>query len=372
MRFTNAPPQLLFLLLTLSQSTPISAGPFPKDDLHDLGFSYLMDRSCASYCGADNQYCCTTGQACQTSSENVAYCADSTGSGGGSYAVYTTTYTETDLVVATKTYSSYYAVTTGSGGVAAICNTNDGETSCGSICCASDQMCEYSGQCTARTSKWTYTATSGTYSAPLRPTSGAGTSTAVVGATTTQPFIPPATASGSTLPITSTASSNLSGGAIAGIVIGTILAVILLLLLCFCCIARGLWHSFVALFGGGRRREGGTRTERIETVERYSRHGSTIGGAAGVAGARRQQGRWFGGRNEKPTTVVETRKKKSSGLGGAGAVGAGLVGLAAMLGLKRKEERRDEKRRPGPATTVTDVSYTSYTDSYTGTSDSRF
>lgn len=67
--------------------------------------------------------------------------------------------------------------------------------------------------------------------------------------------------------------------------------------------------------------------------------------------------------------VEETRKKKSSGMGGLGAVGAGLVGMAVLLGLKRKEdERRDEKMRPGPTTTVTDISSTYYTDSYTATS----
>lgn len=375
MRLSQPQPQLLsLLLLTLSHSSPVSAGPFPKDDIHDLGFSYLMDRSCVSYCGADNQYCCTSGQACYTSSGNIAYCSAST-AGSGGYVVYTTTYTETNLLVGTSTYSSYYAATT-SGGTAAICDTTQGETSCGTICCASDQMCEYSGQCTIRTSSWTYTATSGTYSAPVRPTSGALTST--VSATTTEPFVAPATASGSTLPITSTSSSNLSGGAIAGIVIGTIVGVILLLLLCFCCIAKGLWDAIMAIFvGKSRRREGGTRTERIETVERYSRRGgsrraSTVAG--GAAAARREHTGWFAGaRADKPTRVVETRKKQSSGLGGLGAAGAGLLGLAAVLGLKRKEEeRRDEKRRPAPVATVTDISSTYYTDSYTGTSASEY
>ncbi|KAI9644895.1 hypothetical protein NHQ30_006924 [Ciborinia camelliae] len=367
MRLSQAPPQLLsFLLLTLSHSLPVSAGPFPKDDIHDLGFSYLMDRSCASYCGADNQYCCTSGQACYTSSGDIAYCSAST-TGSGGYAVYTTTYTQTDLLVGTSTYSSYYAATTSA---AAICDTSLGQTSCGTICCASDQMCEYSGQCTARTSSWIYTATSGTYSAPLRPTSGASTSTSTKSATTTEPFIPPATASGSTLPLTGESSNNLSGGAIAGIVIGALAGVILLLLLCFCCIVKGLWDSVVAIFLGKPRREGGMRTERIETVERYSRHGSAVGGAAAAAAARRERTGWFGGaRPDRPARVIETRKKKSSGMGGLGALGAGLVGLAVVLGLKRREEdRRGEKMRPGATATVTDISSTYYTDSYTGTS----
>ncbi|QSZ29862.1 hypothetical protein DSL72_004380 [Monilinia vaccinii-corymbosi] len=387
MRLSQAPPltQLLsLLLLTFSHTSPVSAGPYPKDALHDLGFSYLMDRSCASYCGADNQYCCTTGQACYTNSENIAYCSASSnggsggGSGGGGYVVFTTVYTKTGLLAATSVYTSFYPGTTpkpgtgaGTGAGAVICDTSLGQTSCGTICCADDQMCEYAGQCTARTSLWSYTYTAtGAYSAPLRPTSGPGTSKPFVSATTTQPFTPPATASGGTLPIAGASSSNLSGGAIAGIVIGTIAGVILLLLLCFCCLVRGLWDGVFALLGGrSRRQTGGTRTERIETIERYSRRGSTVGGAAA---ARREHSGWFGGaRTERPTRVVETRKKQSSGLGGMGAVGAGLVGLAVVLGLKKKEDERDEKRRPGPMTTVTDISstsYTSYTDSYTGTS----
>jgi hypothetical protein len=380
MRLSQAPPSLVSLLLAvLSHTDSAIAGPYPKDDLHDLGFSFLMDRSCASYCGADNQYCCTTGQACYTNAANVAYCSagatvgntvTSTYASGG-YEVYTTTYTETDLVLKTSTYTSSWAA--GATGVVAICDTSLGQTSCGAICCASGQRCQYSGQCEAISSAWSYTPTSGTYSAPVRPTSGTGsTSTATVSATTTEPFIPPATASGSTLPITQDSSgSSLSGGAIAGIVIGTILGVILLLLLCFCCIVKGLWDGLLAIFGlgGGRRRkEGGVRTERIETVERYSRHGSTT--AAGAAARRQEHTGWFG--TSKPTRVTEVRKtKKSSGMGGLGAVGAGLLGTAVLLGLKKREDDR-EKRRPATVVSVTDVSSTYYTDSYTGTSASMY
>ncbi|KAM3071366.1 hypothetical protein ACMFMF_007838 [Clarireedia jacksonii] len=374
MRLSQAPPSLVSLLLAVLLHTDSAiAGPYPKDELHDLGFSFLMDRACASYCGADNQYCCTTGQACYTNAANVAYCSagnsiTSTYASEG-YAVYTTTYTQTDLELRTSTYTSSWAA--GATGVTAICDTTLGQTSCGPICCASGQRCQYSGQCEAVSSAWTYTntATSGTYSAPVRPTSGTGsTSTATVSATTTEPFIPPATASGSTLPITQDSSgSSLSGGAIAGIVIGTILGVILLLLLCFCCIVKGLWDSVLAIFGlGGRRRREGVRTERIETVERYSRHGSTT--AAGAATRRQEHTGWFGG--SKPTRVTETRKK-SSGLGGLGAVGAGLLGTAVLLGLKKREDDK-EKRRPATVVSVTDVSSTYYTDSYTGTSASMY
>ncbi|CAD6447180.1 c582c63f-ca59-41c8-bcc5-ec511796b3d3 [Sclerotinia trifoliorum] len=373
MRLSQAQPQILsLLLLTIFHSSPLSASPLPKDELYDLGLSYLMERTCASPCGADSQYCCAAGDACYTSSGDIAYCSASSTAG---WAVFTTTYTKTGLQVGTSTYSSYTAATTSSGS-AAICDTTVGQTSCGPICCASDQMCEYSGQCTGRTSLWTYTTTtSGTYSAPLRPTSGASTKTNTVSATTTEPFIPPATASGSTLPLTGASSNNLSAGAIAGIVIGTILGVILLLLLCFCCVVKGLWDSVLGIFAGGRRsrrQEGGAVRTRIETVERisrHSRHGSAAGGAAAATYREQQTGFFGGARTDKPMRVVETRKKKSSGMGGLGAMGAGLVGMAALLGLKKKEDgRRDEKMRPGPTATETDIGSTYYTDSYTATS----
>lgn len=58
-----------------------------------------------------------------------------------------------------------------------------------------------------------------------------------------------------------------------------------------------------------------------------------------------------------------SRKKKSSGFGGLGAVGAGLAGLALVLGLKRKNDKEKPAR--------SDISSSYYTDSYTGTSASQ-
>jgi hypothetical protein len=354
MRLSQTPPNLLSLLLVvLSQTEIVSAGPFPKDELHDVGFSFLMDRDCVSYCGTDNQYCCSAGQACYTDAQNVAGCTAVTG-----YAVYTTTYTETDLILRTSTYSSWYQAATPTpvyvaptttGVPPAIC-TSLGESSCGIICCASNQRCAVAGTCTAYTSTYYVapTPTASSYSAPLRPTSGGiSTTTAVVSATTTEPFTPPATASGSTLPITSSSSSNgLSAGAIAGIVIGVIAGIILLLLFCFCCIIKAGFDGLLALFGLGKKRR--RSTERVEVIEeRYSRHGSGAG--------RGTHNTWFGG--SRPTRVTETRKKKSSGFGGLGYVGAGLLGLAALLGLKRRHDRREKPERSDISS-----SYYSYTD----------
>ncbi|KAH8663064.1 hypothetical protein BGZ60DRAFT_80475 [Tricladium varicosporioides] len=370
MRLSQAPPNLLSLLLVaLPNLQTVHAWPV----WGHLDFSFLEGRTvCASYCGADNQYCCTAGTTCTTlAAGNVATCMAGSGTvatvgSGGGYAVYTTTYTQTDLILRTSTYSSYWqAATTVQSTYAApapatavpICTTTLGQTSCGSICCAAEQQCASAGSCTARTSSWTYVATS-TYSAPLRPTSGGvSTATSMVSATTTQPFIPPATASGSSLPIVSSGSKGLSPGAIAGIVIGTIAGVILLLLICFCCIVKAGFDGILAIFGLGKGRR--RSTETVEVIEeRYSRHGS------GTASRRQTHTGWFGA--SKPARVTESRKKTSSGLGGLGAVGAGLLALAVILGLKRK----DEKKKPP----VSDISssYYSYTDSYTGTSPSTY
>jgi hypothetical protein len=381
MRFSQAPPALLSLLLVaISNIDTAQAWP-----LGELDFAFLQGRgTCASYCGADNQYCCTAGQACTTNQQNVAACVAATGTsvvvatgGGGGIPIYTTTYTETDLVVRTSTGYSYPAAATTSQATnvapaptAAICTTSLGQTSCGSICCANGQICAAANSCSAYASTWSYFVTSASvpaasssYSAPLRPTSaGVSTATSVASATTTQPFISPATASGSSFPITSSSSSNgLSPGAIAGIVIGTIAGIILLLLICFCCIVRAGFEGLLALFGLGKNRR--RSTERIETTERYSRHGS------GTASRRDTHTGWFGTGRARPSSgrVVTEKKKKSGGFGGLGAVGAGLIGLAVILGLKRRHDKKPSQ----PHHAVSDVSSTYYTDSYTGTSASK-
>lgn len=365
MRLSQTPPTLISLLLVLlSQTDPVRAFPTPRELLEELGYGVLEERDLT--CGSEGQYTCTGAEACYTNAAQVAYCsvpnAAAVTEGSGGYAVYTTTYTETDLVLRTSTYTSswYNAATSTQNWVpvssAAICDTSQEETSCGAICCASYQTCAWAGSCAPRsTSTYASAAQTSTYSAPLRPTSGtATTTTSTQSATTTAPFISPATASGSTLPIVSSSTSHgLSGGAIAGIVIGTIAGVILLLLICFCCIVKAGFDGLLALFGLGNRRNRRSR-ERVEVVEeRYSRHGS------GTASRRDTHTGWFGA-GGRPARVTDTRKK-SSGFGGLGAVGAGLLGLAVILGLKRRHDRKEMVERG-------DISSSYYTDSYTGTS----
>lgn len=352
MRLSQAPPTLLSLLFTVLLHTEnVGAIPFSFDFLHARGGS--------GNCGAQLQYTCESGEGCFTTSD-VAYCSATVAGAATGYGVYTTTYTETDLVLRTSTYTSAWAVATG----VAICATESAQTSCGAICCASTQGCYTLGSCTElATSLWDYstmpvptvTNTVSSASAPLRPTSGASTTAS---ATTTVPFISPATASGSVIPITgaATAHKGLSAGAIAGIVIGVLAGIVLLLLLCFCCLGIKIFEGILGIFGIGGKKKRRSTTERIETTERYSRHGS------GTASRRDEHKTWYGG--TRPTRVTERKEKKSSGLGGLGAVGAGLAGLALILGLKRKNEKKVMVER-------SDIGSTYYTDSYTGTSESK-
>jgi hypothetical protein len=187
-------------------------------------------------------------------------------------------------------------------------------------------------------------------SVPVRPTSNTVltvTSTGV--ATATVPFSAPVGTDGSTLigAQATTSGSSLSPGAIAGIVIGVIAGIILLLLICLCCCARGAIDGIMGIFGGGRKR----RTETTYIEERRSHRGSRPAGRT-----------WFGTR---PTRVdrTEKKKKKAGGLGGLATVGAGLGGLALLLGLKRKRDQRNDAKSSS--------SYSYYDDSFTGTSESE-
>jgi hypothetical protein len=365
MRLTQTPPALISLLLALI--SPTNAAPTPRELLEKLGFGYMELNARDVSCGAQNQYTCTGGEACYTNDAQIAYCSIPSNvvatTVGGEYGVYTTTYTETDLILRTSTYTSWQATTSAyvpaPTGVTAICDTSLQQTSCGPICCTGGQYCQSIGQCAAISSSGLFVTSTSTYSAPLRPTSGTGTTqTTTQSATTTQSFLPPATASGSTLPLTETSTSHgLSAGAIAGIVIGTIAGVILLLLICFCCIVKAGFDGLLALFGLGSRKNRRSR-ERVEVVEeRYSRHGSA------AASRRDTHTGWFGA-GGRPARVDSARKKKSSGFGGLGTVGAGLLGLAVVLGLKRKHDKKEMTQR-------SDISSSYYTDSYTGTSASK-
>ncbi|KAH9891540.1 hypothetical protein F4778DRAFT_340883 [Xylariomycetidae sp. FL2044] len=358
----HKPAPLTALLTALSTLT--AASPYPRDGLRDFGFGFLMPRACASYCGTDNQYCCSAGQACTTSA-GVAACA------AGEYDLYTTTWTETRTY--TSTISSYYPGATtpasgGSDGQDCVPPEGSGQIACGPICCATNQYCQSNGQCmpNANAGSWTQWTTVGIvttqFSAPYRPT-GSATITSPLPTGTADSATMTSTGTAAPAPVASTGGS-LSGGAIAGIVVGTLAGVVLLLLLCFCCIVRGLWNTVMGFFGLG----GKKKSERVEvTEEHYSRHGSHSRHSA--AAARPSHRNWFGGGGGggRPSTAAPRKENKSGS--GLGWLAAGAGAAALLLGLKRDNKRRASSHRPPPPPR-SDWSSSYYTDSYTASSPS--
>ncbi|KPI35007.1 uncharacterized protein AB675_11954 [Cyphellophora attinorum] len=317
------------------------------EDLQDL------HKRCNNPCGSGGWLCCPDDTTCYTDSEDKAQCAS------GGYI--TSTYVLTNLQTVTTTIA-IGAAQTGSS-----CKWSIGETSCGSTCCNSQEFCAsqensicqdngagssgYYSSLRTVTTIITNTAAVGTASQPFLPTSNTVVTVTATGTagelTTTRGFIAP------TSTIISESSGGggggLSGGAIAGIVIGVLAAIIILILICLCCCAKGILDTILGIFGLGDRKR--RRTEEVEVYESRHHHGSRRGRSASAAGRRT----WFGTKPRRSTSVVE--EKKSSGWGRAVGVTAGLAGLAAFLGLKRRRDRKDHK---------SEVSYgSSYYSDYT-------
>ena len=322
-------------LAFLALAGTASAGPYPRDDLHDLGFSYLMPRDCNAYCGSDNQYCCSSDEVCTTVNGDQATCAPA----GGGYPYLTSTWTQT---FTTTFYTNWEPAPEPTEGVDCV-PKNDQQETCGEICCAGWQTCAFDGQCSVKPgyvepTTVVITNTDGQlttqYSAPYRVTG-----TTVI--TTTETDTATSSTTGTAVEATETSDEGtgaggggggLSGGAIAGIVIGSIAGALLLLLLAFCCIARGLWN---ACFGRKKVRE-----EVIE--ERYS----------GSRPPSTHHSSWHGGGGHVHD------EKKSSGwkkyLGAAGLIGT----MLALLNLKKDKK---PARKPAPASRY-GGSYYSYSD----------
>lgn len=335
------------LALLVAAASIVSASPYPKDDLHDLGMGYLMQRDCESHCGADNQLCCGSGERCMTLDGDIATCA---GGGGGSHPYQTTTWTETRTFTSTL-MTWWEPAPEPTAGVDCV-PKNEQQEACGPICCAGWQTCAFDGQCSARPGydepSTIIITTDGTvttqYSAPYRVT---GTTTVVTTDTVTEG----ATMTTSTGESTATSEpigagggggGGLSGGAIAGIVIGSIAGAMLLLLLAFCCIARGLWKMCF----GKKKKE---TTEVYE--ERYSRHGSR---PPSMHSRRPNHSGWFGGGGGGGSAAGE---KKSSG-----KRWLGLAGLAAtLLALLNLRKEKKPARKGGGRSRYSD-SYYSYSD----------
>ena len=367
----RAPAPLLSLLATLLLTPPprqVAANPHPLAS-KSAGFSYnqLFARwDCTGeLCGWNDQLCCSAGSACYTDASNQAQCSPTSGyaapssavaGAGGYWEYFTTTYTLTDLetITSTGSYLGGAATYSAQASASARCNYALQETPCGDVCCASDQYCQYIGQCAQASlastiTTATDTGVTGVAGPPILGTSSGNTiTTATVAPTTTVPYeTPVATGANITMTEANGGGGGLSGGAIAGIVIGVLVGLALLALLCFYCCLKGLLDGCLALFGlGGRRRK--RRTE-VDEYERRTHHSGRGNGRT-----------WYGA--AKPSRVDRRDKRESHTGRNLLAGAAGLGSLWAVLGLKGKGDRRHNEK----------YSEYSYSDSsYMGTSESE-
>ncbi|PYH99143.1 hypothetical protein BO71DRAFT_248598 [Aspergillus ellipticus CBS 707.79] len=310
------------ILALLSQLQLSIASPLEPEDNVDEA---TLEKRCSNPCGYYSQLCCSSSETCSTNSDGQAECVS-----GGGWEYFTTT--ETETATFTSTWSSYISATSSAGS----CNAEYGETVCGSNCCGPAYVCSDNQCIIGSTSIWaTATATP-----PVRGTT-LSTVTQTAPVTTTEGFISPVSTGGTpAVGVKASDNGGLSGGAIAGIVIGTIAGVFLLLLVCACMCCRGALDSILACLGlgGGRKRKETTYVE--ERRHRHS-HGTS---------ARPEQRTWFGTRPAASTAGAQ--KKKESGMGALATIGIILGALALCLGLKRRRDHRDEDEK-------TDYSYPS-------------
>ncbi|MCJ1485506.1 hypothetical protein MMC06_005680, partial [Schaereria dolodes] len=383
MRLSYIPSSLLSLIAIVLTSIPTSyAVPYSKNELIIQAQNHTLElRQCSNPCGVDSQYCCAADQACYTVA-NVASCGSGVSTtqpatvvqtatvqantGNGEWQYFTSTFVETDLVTSITVYSSFIPYTTPTQQTVvvtsvatvaapvvtgAVCNAALNEAQCGSICCTSDQFCQSPGVCAAyggsSANEATYYTTTSGVSAFIRPTSNTvQTVTSTGSATTTVAFQTAVGTDGSAITgMQITKNNGLSGGAIAGIVIGVIAGLLLLILFCLCCCAKGLVDALRSFFGLGRSRRRVTEETYIEERRSSRRHGS-----AAPAGGRT----WYGAQR-----AGREQQKQSSGLAGFGGVAAGLTALAVLLGLKRRRDRQRAKTEYSGSS----YSYSDYTSS---------
>lgn len=361
LRIFNAPTAMLGLL-AIAYLPATLAKPYPVhiDEFREAhGGSQLAERQeCPAerVCGWEKKLCCATANACYTDANGFAQCGAGTPGGSGVWQYYTTTYVETvGLVTKTSVYSSLLdggAVPTGG-------SCGSSQQPCGSRCCDSGLYCydPSKNQCAAIAGGSSggiapTVVPPGTLapSAPLRPTSSGLVIVTYTGRpTVTRPFETPIPTGAQGNPEQVAAGGGgLSGGAIAGIVIGVLIGILLLLLLCLFCCARALFDTVLAIFGIGKNKK---HTHEETYIEEH-RH--SAGGAAG--------GRWYG--QNRPARPSRVGSEKKSGIGKGAGVAAALGGLALMMGLKKRQDRKHDDK----STTVSGSSY--YYSDYTSSSKS--
>ncbi|KAL4874333.1 hypothetical protein BJY04DRAFT_17668 [Aspergillus karnatakaensis] len=322
------------LVALLSHSQITNATPLGHGLLEVFG----LEKRCDNPCGYYSQLCCASGETCTTDDNDQAVCSSGgsgSGSGSGTWETYSSTWvvTETDVQTMTSVWSSWVASPTGGSGT---CKASLGETECGDDCCGAAYICNKNKKCVLGAT--TSIGPTHTANPPSRPTDS---NTVTETATATQGFEAPVTTDGSEAIGVDAPDddSGLSGGAIAGIVIGTLAGVFLLFLLCLCLCFKGLLNSILACLGIGRKRREETYVE-----EHHSHH------------THRPPGRtWFG---TKPSGDHEGEGK--SRWGSMATIGIILGAIALCLGLRRKKDQ-DEK---------SDYTYPSYYSYYTSTTSS--
>jgi hypothetical protein len=341
-RNRGAAARLLASLALLSAILPQAvAFPFQRRENHEQGFLALVPRQCATYCGWGNKYCCGFGTECITTN-GLASCTAANGVNG----IFTTTWTET------RTFTSTITPVQAAGPppTDTVCvPQNPGEIECGWVCCGSWQTCAWRGQCLDKpgmgppigggVTQTIVITTNGVvttqYSAPYRVTSATITGVFTSGVPT-----------GTSEPVTGGGGgggSSLSPGAIAGIVVGVLFGLGLLMLICFCCIAKGLWNVFF-----GRKKE---KRERS-----HSRHGSPS-----AHSRRTRHSGWFGGGGSDSHSHSEKKSSGNKWLGLAALAGT----LLALLNLRK------DKKKPAKKPRSSGGSYSYYSYSGTGTSPSK-
>lgn len=349
MWFFKAPAAVVSLLaLTLLPSASAKLYPSPTtparlDDSGRIKLA-LARRQCNNPCGYNGWRCCGDNEQCYTDPNNQAQCAQ--GLTGGQWVTSTFYFTE----AATITKTSLWSGQVGASGAA--CSAN--QQTCGSVCCDSGYYCYQFGQCRVLggSSAGGSAGAGISPSAPLRPTSsGVIVITSTGSATATVPFgTPIPTGVNGTLVEQNQGGGGLSGGAIAGIVIGVIAGIILLLLICFYCCAKAAFDGVMALFGLGK------KNKRTHEESTYIEEHHSYGGAA-ASGGRRWYGQSGSSRPSRPP------KKEGGGFGKMLGIGAGAAGIAALLGMRKKNEKKYDDK----STTITDSSY--YYSDYTSTSE---